>query len=185
MAYALADEASAAGAKVTLVSGPVNVRASNLISQIDVTSACQMHEAVMECVANADIFIGVAAVADYRPAFPAKQKIKKVEEELTLRFVKNPDIISDVSSMENKPFVVGFAAETNSVIDNGKRKLNNKKLDLIFANNATETFDSDVISAIAISSHFEQEILPGNKNSVAREMLQIICDVMEKKNNTA
>jgi phosphopantothenoylcysteine decarboxylase/phosphopantothenate--cysteine ligase len=87
--------------------------------------------------------------------------------------------------MENKPFVVGFAAETNSVIDNGKRKLNNKKLDLIFANNATETFDSDVISAIAISSHFEQEILPGNKNSVAREMLQIICDVMEKKNNTA
>ena len=181
MAYALADEASAAGAKVTLVSGPVNVRASNLISQIDVTSACQMHEAVMECVANADIFIGVAAVADYRPAFPAKQKIKKVEEELTLRFVKNPDIISDVSSMENKPFVVGFAAETNSVIDNGKRKLNNKKLDLIFANNATETFDSDVISAIAISSYFEQEILPGNKNSVAREMLQIICDVMEKK----
>ena len=185
MAYAIADEASAAGAKVTLVSGPVNVRASNLISQIDVTSACQMHEAVMECVANADIFIGVAAVADYRPAFPAKQKIKKVEEELTLRFVKNPDIISDVSSMENKPFVVGFAAETNSVIDNGKRKLNNKKLDLVFANNATETFDSDVISAIAISSHFEQEILPGNKNSVAREMLQIICDVMEKKNNTA
>ena len=143
-----------------------------------------MHEAVMECVANADIFIGVAAVADYRPAFPAKQKIKKVEEELTLRFVKNPDIISEVSNMKNRPFVVGFAAETNSIIENGKRKLKSKKLDLIFTNNATETFDSDSISATAISSDFEQEILPGNKNSVARIMLQIIFDVMERKNET-
>ena len=181
MAYALADEAAAAGAKVTLISGPVNVRASSVISRIDVKSASQMHQAVMDYVEGSDVFIGVAAVADYRPEFPAKEKIKKVEEELTLRFLKNPDIISEVSSMEKKPFVVGFAAETNSIIENGKRKLNSKKLDLIFANNATETFDSDTISATAISSDFEQEILPGNKNSVARIMLQIIFNAMEKK----
>jgi phosphopantothenoylcysteine decarboxylase/phosphopantothenate--cysteine ligase len=185
MAYALADEAAAAGAKVTLISGPVNVRASSVISRIDVKSAVQMHQAVMDYVEGSDVFIGVAAVADYRPEFPAKEKIKKVEEKLTLRFLENPDIISEVSNMENKPFVVGFAAETNSIIENGKRKLKNKKLDLIFANSATETFDSDAISATAISSDFEQEILPGNKNSVARIMLQIIFDVMERKNGTA
>ncbi len=184
MAYALADEAAAAGAKVTLISGPVNVQASSVISRIDVKSASQMHQAVMDRAESFDVFIGVAAVADYRPEFPAKQKIKKVEEKLTLRFLKNPDIISEVSNMKNKPFVVGFAAETNSIIKNAKRKLEGKKLDLIFANNATETFDSDAISATAISSDFEQAILPGNKNSVARIMLQIIFDVMERKNET-
>jgi len=184
MAYALADEAAAAGAKVTLISGPVNVRASSAILRVDVKSAGQMHQAVMDCVESSDVFIGVAAVADYRPESPAKQKIKKVEEKLTVSFLKNPDIISEVSNMKNRPFVVGFAAETNSIIENGKRKLKNKKLDLIFTNNATETFDSDSISATAISSDFEQEILPGNKNSVARIMLQIIFDVMERKNET-
>ncbi len=185
MAYALADEAAAAGAKVTLISGPVNVRASGLVSRIDVKSASQMYEAVMNNVANSDIFIGVAAVADYRPEFPAEQKIKKAENRLTLKFIKNPDIISDVANMEKKPFVVGFAAETNSVAENGKRKLQDKKLDLIFANNATDTFDSDAISATAISSDCEQDILPGNKNSVARKMLQIIIDAMKKETNIA
>jgi len=174
MAHALGIEAANAGAKVTLISGPVNLSYPDSINIIEVESADDMLEAVMSCVEKSDVFIGVAAVADYRPAEPASEKIKKHESTLNLRLVKNPDIISKVSKLKDKPFVVGFAAETESIVENGKKKLEDKNLDLLFANNATETFDSDYISTTVISPLLKEEILSGNKNTVARKMLNLI-----------
>ena len=174
MAQALGTEAANAGAKVTLISGPVNLSYPDSINIIEVESADDMLEAVMSCVKKSDVFIGVAAVADYRPAEPASEKIKKDESTLNLGLVKNPDIISKVSKLKDKPFVVGFAAETESIVENGKKKLEDKNLDLLFANNATETFDSDYISTTVISPLLKEEILSGNKNTVARKMLNLI-----------
>ena len=181
MAYALGTEAANAGAKVTLISGPVNLSCPDSINIIDVESADDMLEAVMSCVTESDVFIGVAAVSDYRPVAPASRKIKKHESTLNLKLVKTPDIISKVSKLKDKPFVVGFAAETDSVVKNGKKKLEDKDLDLLFANKATETFDSDYISTTVISSKLKEEILSGNKNTVARKILNLISGQIKTK----
>jgi phosphopantothenoylcysteine decarboxylase / phosphopantothenate---cysteine ligase len=176
MAYALAQEAAAAGAQVTLISGPVNLATPESVTRIDVESADEMLAAVMESISETNVFIGVAAVADYRPKQQANEKIKKDNEELNLSLVRNPDIISEVAKLNNKPFTVGFAAETNSIVENGKQKLSNKKLDLLFANNATDTFNSDSISVTAITAEKEFEISTANKNVVARKMLTMISE---------
>ena len=182
MAYALSAEAANAGAKVTLISGPVNLASPDSITKIDVETANEMLNAVMSCVSNADVFIGVAAVADYRPIEIAREKIKKSKDQVDLKLVKNPDIISEVAKLKNKPFVAGFAAETSSIVENGRKKLEHKNLDLLFANSATDTFNSDNISVTVISPEIEQEILAGNKNLVAREMLKFISKGLKIKN---
>jgi len=181
MAYALAAEAVAAGAKVTLISGPVNLPTPESVKRIDVISAAQMLEATEESMANCDVFIGVAAVADYRPAEIAAQKIKKSDEQMQLTLIKNPDIISEVAQLEEKPFVVGFAAETNDIVSNGKDKLKRKGLDMLFANNATETFNSDSIVVTALTETSETELKAGNKNVVARHMLQLIATALNEQ----
>ena len=178
MAYALAAEAVAAGAKVTLISGPVNLATPDSVHRIDVVSAAQMLDATLEQMSNCDVFIGVAAVADYRPAEVEVQKIKKSDEQMQLTLIKNPDIISEVAKLDRKPFVVGFAAETNDIVSNGKDKLTRKNLDMLFANNATETFNSDSISVTALTKTSESELSAGNKNVVARNMLQLIATAL-------
>ena len=181
MAFALAQEAAAAGAQVTLVSGPVNLATPDSVSRIDVESAEDMLDAVMDNISGTNVFIGVAAVADYRPKQLAHEKIKKDGEDLTLSLIKNPDIISEVAKLSKGPFTVGFAAETNSIIENGKQKLLSKKLDLLFANNATESFNSDSISLTAITSENEFEIATANKNVVAQEILKLISERINSK----
>ena len=181
MAFALAQEAAAAGAQVTLVSGPVNLATPDSVSRIDVESAEDMLDAVMDNISGTNVFIGVAAVADYRPKQLAHEKIKKDDEGLTLSLIKNPDIISEVAKLSKGPFTVGFAAETNSIIENGKQKLLSKKLDLLFANNATESFNSDSISLTAITSENEFEIATANKNVVAQEILKLISERINSK----
>jgi phosphopantothenoylcysteine decarboxylase/phosphopantothenate--cysteine ligase len=181
MAYALAAEAVAAGAKVTLISGPVNLPTPESVKRIDVISAAQMLAATHEAIADCDVFIGVAAVADYRPAEIAAQKIKKSDEQMQLTLIKNPDIISEVAQLEEKPFVVGFAAETNDIVSNGKDKLKRKGLDMLFANNATETFSSDSIVVTALTEISETELKAGNKNVVARHMLQLIATALNEQ----
>ena len=181
MAYALAAEAVAAGAKVTLISGPVNLPTPESVKRIDVITAAQMLVATHEAMKGCDVFIGVAAVADYRPVEVATQKIKKSEEQMQLTLVKNPDIISEVAQLEEKPFVVGFAAETNDIVSNGKDKLKRKGLDMLFANNATETFNSDSIVVTALTETSETELKPGNKNVVARKMLQLIAAALNER----
>ena len=179
MAYALAAEAAAEGAKVTLVSGPVQLSTPESVERIDVESAEEMYAAVMAAVASADVFIGVAAVADYRPTAVANEKIKKTEAEMVIKLVKNPDIISSVSEHSARPFVAGFAAETENVVANGQEKLERKGLDLLFANHATNTFNSDSVAVTALTKDGQQELGPGNKHTVARAMLSLIAEQLK------
>lgn len=181
MAYALAAEAVAAGARVTLISGPVNLATPESVKRIDVISAAEMLEATLKAMTDCDVFIGVAAVADYRPAQIEELKIKKSDEQMQLTLIKNPDIISEVAQLEKKPFVVGFAAETNDIISNGKDKLKSKGLDMLFANNATETFNSDSIAVTALTEASETELKEGNKNVVARNILQLIATALNER----
>lgn len=181
MAFALAAEAAAAGAQVSLVSGPVHLPTPDRVGRTDVESAEQMLEAVMERVADTDIFIGVAAVADYRPATIEAQKIKKNADSMTLALVKNPDIISRVAALSDGPMVVGFAAETEHLEANGTEKLKRKGLDLLFANKATETFNSDEVTVTALSGHSQQTLGPGSKLNIARLMLDLIAEHLEQK----
>ena len=181
MAFALAAEAAAAGAQVSLVSGPVHLPTPDRVGRTDVESAEQMLEAVMERVADTDIFIGVAAVADYRPATIEAQKIKKNADSMTLALVKNPDIISRVAALTDGPMVVGFAAETEHLEANGTEKLKRKGLDLLFANKATETFNSDEVTVTALSGHNQQTLGPGSKLNIARLMLDMIAEHLEQK----
>ena len=181
MAFALAAEAAAAGAQVSLVSGPVHLPTPDRVGRTDVESAEQMLDAVMERVADTDIFIGVAAVADYRPATIEAQKIKKNADSMTLALVKNPDIISRVVALSDGPMVVGFAAETEHLEANGTEKLQRKGLDLLFANKATETFNSDEVTVTALSEHSQQTLGPGSKLNIARLMLELIAEHLEQK----
>ena len=127
MAYALANEAVNSGAEVLLISGPVAETVPERVNCLQVTSAEEMLNSVLSNMQDVDIFIGVAAIADYRPAKTEQHKIKKTKNQIDLTLIKNPDIISQVSSLPNRPFVVGFAAETENIIKNGVEKLNKKK----------------------------------------------------------
>nr|WP_278992435.1 bifunctional phosphopantothenoylcysteine decarboxylase/phosphopantothenate--cysteine ligase CoaBC [Plesiomonas shigelloides] len=138
MGYAIAAAAAARGATVTLVSGPVNLPTPAGVKRIDVESALQMQSAVMTEVTHHQIFIACAAVADYRAASVAPEKIKKAGDEISLTLVKNPDIVAGVGAMTTqRPFVVGFAAETQNVEQYARDKLARKNLDLICANDVS------------------------------------------------
>ena len=145
--YALALAAIEAGARVTLISGPTNVAAPDRATVVNVRSADEMLEAVMSSVSDADIFIGVAAVADFRPASVETQKIKKSGGSvMTLSLVQNPDILKTVANLKSRPFTVGFAAETENLMEYARTKLTAKNLDMIIANNVADTsigFNSD------------------------------------------
>ncbi|MGY5731071.1 bifunctional phosphopantothenoylcysteine decarboxylase/phosphopantothenate--cysteine ligase CoaBC [Vibrio chemaguriensis] len=140
MGYALAIAAAQMGAKVTLVSGPVSLNTPVGVERINVSSAQEMHEAVMARANQHDAFISCAAVADYRPQTIASQKLKKTEDndEMVINMVKNPDIVASVAAMtEKRPFTVGFAAETNDVETYARGKLTKKNLDMICANDVS------------------------------------------------
>ncbi|PWV79896.1 bifunctional phosphopantothenoylcysteine decarboxylase/phosphopantothenate--cysteine ligase CoaBC [Halomonas sp. A11-A] len=141
MGYALAEAAAALGARVTLISGPVSLPCPAGVARVEVETALEMHEAAMRLAAQSDLFIGCAAVADYRAEQAAEHKIKKVEGEegLTLRLVKNPDIIASVAALPEarRPFVVGFAAETRDLAAYARDKLTRKRLDMIVANDVS------------------------------------------------
>lgn len=144
MGYAVAQAARDRGAEVVLVSGPVNLQAPPGVRRISVESAAQMYDAVMQEIAGTDIFIGTAAVADYRPATPADCKIKKVSDKLDLCMERTVDILATVAQRADRPYTVGFAAETNNVEEHALAKLNRKNLDLIAAN---EVGDAKVFEA--------------------------------------
>lgn len=140
MGYALASAAAQMGAKVTLVSGPVSLNTPVGVERINVSSAQEMHEAVVTQANKHDAFISCAAVADYRPQTIASQKLKKTEDndEMVINMVKNPDIVASVAAMtEKRPFTVGFAAETNDVETYARGKLTKKNLDMICANDVS------------------------------------------------
>jgi phosphopantothenoylcysteine decarboxylase/phosphopantothenate--cysteine ligase len=140
-----------------------------------------MHEAVQSVIDQADIFIGVAAVADYRPTIAANQKIKKNQDgqrSLTLEFIENPDIIKAVAQRPNRPFTVGFAAETEHLVAHAKQKLVNKQLDLVVANNVANTdigFNADD-NAITVVYHDGSKVLPMmSKRALSERLVEIIA----------
>ncbi|NOY16862.1 MAG: bifunctional phosphopantothenoylcysteine decarboxylase/phosphopantothenate--cysteine ligase CoaBC [Gammaproteobacteria bacterium] len=146
MGYALAGAIYDAGASVRLISGPVHLRSPHGVDCINITSAQEMADTVMANVSICDIFVAVAAVADYRPANCVKQKIKKNAETLSLELVRNPDILAMVAALENAPFTVGFAVETENIIEYATQKLTTKRIDLIAANPVSgdnSAFDSE------------------------------------------
>ncbi|EOA6544499.1 TPA: bifunctional phosphopantothenoylcysteine decarboxylase/phosphopantothenate--cysteine ligase CoaBC [Vibrio vulnificus] len=184
MGYALAQAAMQLGANVTLVSGPVSLPTPVNVNRINVDSAQEMYDAVMAQASDHDIFISCAAVADYRPATIAEQKLKKTDDsdEMTITMVKNPDIVASVSAMtENRPFTVGFAAETNDVEVYARRKLEKKKLDLLCANDVSVEGQGFNSSDNAITLYWPQgeKTLPLNsKAALSMEILKQIQTLM-------
>jgi phosphopantothenoylcysteine decarboxylase/phosphopantothenate--cysteine ligase len=136
MGFAVAQAAAQAGASVTLIAGPVSLPTPARVRRIDVRSAREMRDAVLAEVPAADVFVSAAAVGDFRPEQIAPQKLKKTSQTsvLELALVQNPDILAEVAALAQRPFVVGFAAETENVEDYARAKLERKKLDLIAAN---------------------------------------------------
>jgi phosphopantothenoylcysteine decarboxylase/phosphopantothenate--cysteine ligase len=147
MGFAIAAAAAKRGANVTLVSGPVSLTTPAFVQRIDVTTALEMEAAVQAHAQQQHIFIGCAAVADYRAETIADAKIKKQGDELTIKMVKNPDIVAGVAALKtHRPYVVGFAAETNNVEEYARQKRTRKNLDLICANDvslSTQGFNSE------------------------------------------
>ncbi len=182
MGYAIAQAAMEAGASVTLVSGPTNLSAPERVNTIKVTSALEMHKAVFDTIDRQNIFIGVAAVADYRPVNSADQKIKKNADEMTITMVKNPDILADVAAQTKRPFCVGFAAETNDVVDYARGKLERKNLDMIAANHVGggDTGFGTPENAITLITPSEVVDLPKqNKYALARHLIAEIANRMD------
>ncbi len=182
MGYALAQAAYEAGAKVVLISGPVNIAVPEGVECRAVESAQDMHREALNLAPQADVFIGAAAVADYRVAEVATQKMKKQGGELTLTLVQNPDIIADVARSERRPYVVGFAAETEQVLRHARDKLVRKGLDLVIANDVSTSdigFNSDHNAVTVLGHNVEHELPRQNKNSLARELIAIISASMQ------
>jgi phosphopantothenoylcysteine decarboxylase/phosphopantothenate--cysteine ligase len=177
MGYALAKAAIEAGAKVSLISGPVNLTPPSQAKLINVVSAEEMLEAVTN--ESCDIFIAVAAVADYRPEQIASNKIKKTKASMQLQLVKNPDILATIAAQQKKPFCVGFAAETENLKNNALAKLEHKNIDLIIANHATDTFNKDEAAVNAYWPKGEKILNPDRKEKIARELILLIKDLIQ------
>lgn len=182
MGYALAQAAVDAGARTILVSGPTPLAIPEHVERIDVISAQAMHDAAMEQINDCDIFIAAAAVADFRPVAFAEQKIKKTgQETMTIEMVKNPDIVAAVATAKQRPFVVGFAAETQDVVTYARDKLQRKKLDLIVANDVSNpdigfNSDNNIVTLVTVDS---ETILPENsKTQLARDIISAIATQM-------
>lgn len=178
MGFALAEAAAEAGARVTLIAGPVNLPTPSRVDRVDVVRAGEMYEAALEAVdEGCDIFIATAAVADYRPAVTADHKIKKSTEEIHLTLVKNPDIVAAVADHEKHPFTVGFAAETRDVIESARAKLENKGLDMIATNdvsgqNVGFNSDNNAVTVIWPGGH---KVLPlASKRQIAKQLIELI-----------
>lgn len=184
MGFAIAEAASQRGAQVTLIAGPVNLPTPKGVTRIDVISALDMYEQVHKTITEQDIFIGCAAVADYRSKTIAENKIKKQGDEVIITLVKNPDIVASVGYLtEHRPYVVGFAAETQNVEEYARQKRLQKKLDLICANDvslADNGFNSDN-NALHIFDASGDVLLPyNNKLTLSHYLLDEILQRYEK-----
>ena len=178
MGFAIAQVAQAMGAQVTLVAGPVSLSTPPGVRRVDVRSALQMRDAVLQQLAGQDVFIAAAAVADYRPREVAVQKIKKCADTLDLHLVRNPDIVAEVAARQDRPLVVGFAAETNDVEAHACDKLARKNLDMIAANDvsiAGQGFESERNALNVYWRGGELRIAAASKSDVARQLLMCIA----------
>jgi len=179
MGYAVAQAALEMGAEVLLVSGPTALPTPAGAQRMDVQSAAQMYHAVMHNVAACDIFIAVAAVADYRVVHPSEQKIKKSGDNLTLELVPNPDILAQVASLPNPPFCVGFAAESENLAEYAEQKRRAKKLPLLVGNIAQHAIGSDDNELILFDDNGIHPLPRADKLTLARLLMQHIAQRYE------
>ncbi|MGK2914010.1 MAG: bifunctional phosphopantothenoylcysteine decarboxylase/phosphopantothenate--cysteine ligase CoaBC [Porticoccaceae bacterium] len=182
MGYALAEAAAEAGAITVLISGPVALAAPDRVTTVRVTTAREMLAAALQAVADADVFIAAAAVADYRPAVIAEQKIKKTKADgMTVELVKNPDIVATVAALTRRPFTVGFAAETENLEQHARSKLLTKHLDLVIANDVSDArigFNSDDNEVLLVTATASKALPVMSKAQLARHLVQQIAAQM-------
>ena len=183
MGFAIARAAQEAGAAVTLVSGPVSQAAPERVRCVPVTSAVQMHDAVLADARSTDIFIAAAAVADYRCTEVAEQKMKKEAPRLSLRLERTPDILADVAALEPPPFTVGFAAETRDLHENARHKLVAKQLDMIAANQVGDGmgFETDDNALELIWLDGSATLERTHKDKLARSLIRIVAERFHAK----
>lgn len=189
MGYALAAAAFKASADVTLISGPVNLDCLNKIKKIKVTTALEMQKAVLTEIKACDIFISCAAVSDFRPKKTATNKIKKSKDGLTLALIKNPDILAEVAKIytgAKKPFIVGFAAETENLATNSLKKLQQKNLDMIVANLVGKNlgFGNVESELLVLQKNVAPiEIARATKAALASRLIEIIAEASAAREN--
>lgn len=183
MGFAAAQAARAAGAQVVLVSGPVSVPTPPGVTRIDVESAADMLAAVLRELPGTDVFISTAAVADYRPVRAAQHKIKKTSDTLEVSMERTPDVLATVAALAKRPFVVGFAAETESVEQNARAKLMKKNLDMIAANEVGDDkgFDSEENQLIVLARGARYELGRAGKLALARGLIALIARELEAR----
>ena len=184
MGYSLADAAIEAGASVNLVSGPVSLEADKSINLYKINSASEMMNVVMECMDSSAIFIGCAAVSDYKPADYSENKIKKNEmPHLEIELKKNEDILKNVATNFSSSYVVGFAAETSNINNNAMQKLKSKNLDMIISNDVSDKsigFNVDDNEVTVITCDEKIFLKKDKKIRIAREILKIIANNTNK-----
>lgn len=179
MGYAVAEALAREGAGVLLVSGPSALAAPVGVERVQVESAREMREAVMAVIAGADLFVATAAVADYRPVMIAASKIKKSAERLTIELVRNPDILAEVAALENRPYTVGFAAETEDLAEHAEAKRRAKGVDMIAANLVGEGqlgFDTEDNALLVLWEGGRAELPPQPKPQLAEELISLIAE---------
>lgn len=187
MGYAVAQAAAEVGAKVTLVSGPVALPCPFRVERVMVESAAEMYKAVMDLSSRSDILVAAAAVADYAVAAPARQKIKKKDSDIELKLERTPDIVAAVASLPGRPFVVGFAAETEELEKNARAKLESKDLDMVAANwvcRAGQGFDSDNNALTVVWRDGGRELPLASKSAIARQLIEIIAERYHAQHTT-
>ena len=188
MGYSLVEAALESGANVTLISGPVNIEPPSNCNFVSIKTAKEMYDAVMHHISGMDVYIGTAAVSDYSPAKASDSKIKKdgSSSPMVLELKENQDILKSVSELDQRPYVVGFAAETNDLIKNAEKKLSNKNLDLIIANDVSNKeigFDSDDNEVTLITEKEKYLIERQNKRKVSKKIIDFISGRINDQNN--
>ena len=182
MGFAIARAAQDAGAQVTLVCGPVSQPTPRGVTRIDVVSALEMQAAVMRCAANQDVFIGVAAVADYRPRAAAEHKIKKDGSRApAIELTENPDILAEVAALPTPPLCVGFAAETRNLAEYAQKKRTAKKIPLIVGNLIEHGFGGDDNTLILFDDNGQLPLTPAPKIELARQLMARIATLLENR----
>lgn len=189
MGFAIARAAHAAGAQVTLISGPVSLSTPAGVTRVDIESAAQMHRAVHDAIADVDIFVGTAAISDYRPVAASAHKMKKSAASIELKLEQTTDVLASVAALENPPFTVGFAAETTDLERYAREKLENKNLDMIAANKVGQVdgqsigFGADENQLLVLWRGGKQELPTASKLSLARDLIELIASRHNESEN--
>lgn len=181
MGYALARAFAFAGAEVVLVSGPTALATPTDVTRIDVKSALEMREAVLACLAGADVFVGVAAVADYRPASASMHKIKKSSDEMTLSLLPNPDIIAEVAARPDAPFCVGFAAESRDLDAYAEGKLRTKGLQMVVGNLVQDALGADDNAVVIYDAQGRHALDRADKSVIAEQIVGHVAGLIPRQ----